>query len=680
MEFLEKMQDLINRISMNLVDLEEKDNHELAIILKDIDILFRYLSPVGIVTLENQIKIISSGIESLILREIDPIDDLINFINTIYDNFGNLQSMIFSLEQNKRFSSENLEKVNESGKNLLEKEEDKEIFIDQVDSELFNDFISESKEYVDSLEVNIIELEKNPTNVKIINEIFRPFHTLKGVSSFMGLKKLNTISHETENILDQARNNKLVITSQIITVIFQAIDMIKRIIMHINAEDREEKVSDNDLNNLLGLLKSALIQDYNQQVIIELDKKIESRESKKEESIIDTEVEISKKTDDSIRIKTEKLDFLIDMVGELVITFNLIREDKNILQIYDHDFIKKISQLYRVVSELQKASMSLRMIPIGTTFSKMKRVVRDYISKSEKEINLVLIGEETEIDRNIVDSLYDPLVHMIRNSCDHGIEDPETRKQIGKKSYGTVTLNAYHKGNSLVIDVKDDGKGLDKKAIYQKALEKNLIKKDEILSDDQIYKLIFHAGFSTVETVTKVSGRGVGMDVVQQAIKTLGGQVEILTELGKGSTFRLCMPLTLSIIEGMMVNVSDQLYIIPIANIQRSLKPGVNQINSVMGKGETVNISGKLIPIVRLHRKFRLNGEIQELYNSLLIVIQTGNHEFALAVDRLLGIQNVVVKSLGEKFKDLEGVSGATILGDGRVGLILDVNELYHEG
>ncbi|HPY95859.1 MAG TPA: chemotaxis protein CheA [Candidatus Cloacimonadota bacterium] len=387
----------------------------------------------------------------------------------------------------------------------------------------------------------------------------------------------------------------------------------------------------------------------------------------------------TKKTDESIRVKTDKLDFLIDTVGELVISFNLISEDKNVLKIHNHDFIKKISQLSRVVSDLQNASMALRMIPLGNTLQKMKRVVRDYTNQNKKSILLHLEGEETEIDRNIVDSLYDPLVHMIRNSCDHGIEPNEEREMLGKSYNGNITLSAYHKGNSLVIDVIDDGKGIDKDKVYKKALEKGFIKKEDNLSDDQIFKLIFHPGFSTVEQVSKVSGRGVGMDVVQEAIKSLSGNIDIISKAGIGSTFRLVFPLTLAIMEGMLIKVEEQLYIIPIGSIQRSLKPVKSQINKIFNKGETLCIEDKLLPIVRLNKKFNLSQDQKNLDQCVLIIIQAGNKEYAIAVDELLGIQNVVVKNLGEYFKNLEGVSGATIMGDGRVGIILDTNELYFE-
>jgi len=680
----EKTEVLVNTISMDLFDLDEKDNQDLTGILKHFEILSVEVSALNNEALNKIIKILKDAIESLILREIEPIEDLDAFVKQIYLNFELLQNLI-----EKTISGSNhheiIQKINDMPTvHESEPEESQELQLEQVDSELFGDFLNESREYIDSLESNIIELEKFPNNLRIINEIFRPFHTLKGVSSFMGLKKLNHISHETENILDLARNSKLRINKNVISVILIAIDHIKRIVYNLSEEDRTERINDNEIENLIILLKN-LVNQPETNIIPE---KISLPELRSEihpesqpELSIDTSQDspVSKKTDDSIRIKTDKLDYLIDTVGELVISFNLIREDKNIIQISDHEFIKKISQLSRVISDLQNASMALRMIPIGNTLQKMKRVVRDYTNQNHKDINLVLEGEETEIDRNIVDSLYDPLVHMIRNSCDHGIEDAEERQMLGKPKEGNVTLAAYHKGNSLVIDVIDDGKGLNKKKIYEKALEKGLIKKDDPLTDDQIFKLIFQPGFSTVEKVTKVSGRGVGMDVVQQAIKNLGGHVDIITETGVGSTFRLVFPLTLAIIEGMLVKVEDQLYIIPIGNIQRSLKPDKSQLNRVFEKGETLRLNDQLIPIIRLNKKFKLSETEKDLSESLLIILHTGNKEFAIAVDHLIGIQSVVVKSLGEKFKNLEGVSGATIMGDGRVGLILDANELYYE-
>ena len=598
--------------------------------------------------------------------------------------------------------------------------------IDHADDELFVDFINEAKEYVASLEANMLELEEQPDNLGLINEIFRPFHTLKGVSGFMGLSKINHISHEAENILDKARNSKLDITPNISSLIFKTIDLIKKIISGLNVNNRVEDITDSELSNIIALLQAAAAgQDIpdvqalpGKPVDDVAEKPIEKDDIDLTPSLPQTSTEASSSTtlggqtdtpptrsfptaldvvdkepvaaqdtqnvdaaktktvEESVRVKTEKLDFLIEMVGELVISYNLFDQDKNILNIFDHEFLKKKGQLHRVISDLQKASMALRMIPIGQTFTKMKRVIRDYSTQHKKAIDLVLLGEETEIDRNMVDSLNEPLVHMIRNSCDHGIESAEIRKQLGKPPRGTITLSAYHKGNSIIIEVKDDGKGLDKEKILKKAVEKKLISENAQLTDSEIFKLIFYPGFSTMEVVSNVSGRGVGMDVVMQAITQLGGNVEILSEPDKGSIFRISLPLTLAIIAGMLVEVSGELYIIPIANIRRSLKPTPEILNSVMNKAETVKVENNLIPIVRLNKKFNFTPKSENLEDSRLIVLETTEKQYAIAVDELIGIKNVVVKSLGEKFKDLDGISGATIMGDGKVGLILDVSKL----
>ncbi|HOQ80731.1 MAG TPA: chemotaxis protein CheA [Candidatus Cloacimonadota bacterium] len=670
--------DLVNSISLEIIDIDEKDNQDLAHILIKLEKLQKSITKEDNVSLFSLFKNIRESIETLILNEIDPIDNFNETISQIHSNFELLQNYIEEIN-NEDARTALLHKIENIPVKQDPEEIKEELILEQVDNDLFDDFLNEAKEYIDSLEVNIIELEEQPKNIEIINEIFRPFHTLKGVSSFMGLKKLNNISHETENLLDLARNKKLIVCKDVISTILIAIDYIKKIINNLTSSNRVESISDEEINKLIDLLKQQSCKEIvtlgasvSVDELPSIDFDLECIEIQKSEAS-------TKKVDESIRVKTDKLDFLIDTVGELVISFNLISEDKNVLKIHNHDFIKKISQLSRVVSDLQNASMALRMIPLGNTLQKMKRVVRDYTTQNKKSIFLHLEGEETEIDRNIVDSLYDPLVHMIRNSCDHGIEPNDEREMLGKSYNGNITLSAYHKGNSLVIDVIDDGKGIDKDKVYKKALEKGLIKKEDNLSDEQIFNLIFHPGFSTVEQVSKVSGRGVGMDVVQEAIKSLSGNIEIISKAGAGSTFRLVFPLTLAIMEGMLIKVEGQLYIIPIGSIQRSLKPVKSQINKIFNKGETLSIENKLLPIVRLNKKFNLSQNQKNLDQCVLIIIQAGNKEYAIAVDELLGIQNVVVKNLGEYFKNLEGVSGATIMGDGRVGIILDTNELYFE-
>ncbi len=673
--YSKEFRDTIEIISMNLIDLDEKDHQEMASLLIYLDLLKTETSQHNNLSLTKLVNSIISLIEKLILIDIDPIDNVDSVYEQINEGFEHFKKIIDSSQDAINIPEEIQTHIDNI---KIQQSQKEELNFEQADDDIFADFINEAREYVVLLENHMLELEKYPNNLNLINDIFRPFHTLKGVSGFMGLKKINYISHEAENILDKARNGKLKITPKISTLIFKTIDIVKKIISGLDIINRNENVSSEEVEALVMHLKTVANESQTTADIKTPDiGTIEQEPGSLSEESPDQQTKI---TEDSIRVKVEKLDFLIDMVGELVITFNLIHQDKYILKIIDHNFIKKISQLQRVISDLQKVSMSLRMIPIGNTFNKMKRVVRDYSSKhNDKSINLVLSGEDTEIDKNMVESINEPLVHMIRNACDHGIESISERKQKGKPEKGEIVLSAYHKGNNIIIDVKDDGKGLNKEKIIKKALEKKLIEQEQTLTDSEIYKLVFLPGFSTMETVSNVSGRGVGMDVVMQSISHLGGNVDIISIPDKGSVFRISLPLTLAIIEGMMVKIKNELYLIPIANIKRSLKPDKSNLNSVMGKGETVKVEGKLIPIIRLNRKFNIVKDDENLENSLLIVLETGDKVFAIAVDELLGIQSVVVKTLGDKFKDLEGVSGATIMGDGRVGLILDVSKLDYE-
>ena len=304
-----------------------------------------------------------------------------------------------------------------------------------------------------------------------------------------------------------------------------------------------------------------------------------------------------KSVESSIRVSTERLDRLIDMVGELVISHSIVAQDKVVTGANDHELLRKIAQTGKIVREMQDLSMSMRMVPLKATFSKMVRLVRDVSRKVGKNVNLVTEGEDTEIDRNMVDVINDPLMHMVRNSVDHGIESPEVRKEMGKPRSGTVKLSAYHAAGKVVVEIKDDGKGLSRDAILAKAKERGLVGEEASPSDREIFKLIFEPGFSTAETVTDVSGRGVGMDVVRKNIDSLRGQVEIESEMGKGSVFRVSLPLTLAIIDGMVVRVSSETYIVPTVSIVTSLKPAPEQLATVFNKGKMLSLQGGLLPL-----------------------------------------------------------------------------------
>ncbi|HEX9007202.1 MAG TPA: chemotaxis protein CheA, partial [Bacteroidota bacterium] len=313
-------------------------------------------------------------------------------------------------------------------------------------------------------------------------------------------------------------------------------------------------------------------------------------------------------------------------------------------------------------------------------FQKMIRLVRDLSHKSGKQVELVMSGEETEIDRNMVDSIYDPLVHMIRNSVDHGVQPPVEREKAGKPPTGTVNLRAYQKGGNIVIEIEDDGEGLNTAKIRKKALERGLIRPDESFTDHEINNLIFLPGFSTADKITDVSGRGVGMDVVKKTVEKLRGKVEVQSQPGKGSLFLLRLPLTLAIIDGIIVKVGSERYIIPTIAIQESLRPSEAQYSTVHGKGETLTIRDRLIPIIRLYEVFGVKPVQTDPLQAIMVVVENEGRQRALMVDELLGKQEVVIKSLGTYLHDTKGVAGGTILGDGRVGLILDLAGLIGSG
>jgi len=384
----------------------------------------------------------------------------------------------------------------------------------------------------------------------------------------------------------------------------------------------------------------------------------------------------TKKTDTtSIRVDTAKIDKLINLVGELVITQSMLSDLGSRFEIKQLPvLLERVAQLERNTREIQERVMGIRMLPIGTAFSRFPRLVRDLSTKAGKKIQLVLSGEETELDKTVIESIGDPLTHLVRNSADHGLEPPEERLDNNKSEVGTIRLNAFHEGGNICITVEDDGRGLNRDKIVAKAVKQGLIGENEKLSDDQIWPLIFRPGFSTAET--DVSGRGVGMDVVKRNIEALGGTVSIKTVTGKGTTFTLKLPLTLAIIEGMTVRVGKETYIVPLLSILESIQPKAGTIKTVVGKGELINVRGTYLPMIRMYEVFVLEPEYTNPMKSILLILETEGERVAVMVDEILGQQQVVIKSMEQNFRKVEGIAGATILGDGTVGFILDVRGL----
>ncbi|MGB4066444.1 MAG: chemotaxis protein CheA [Nitrospira sp.] len=379
----------------------------------------------------------------------------------------------------------------------------------------------------------------------------------------------------------------------------------------------------------------------------------------------------------SIRVDTAKIDKLINLVGELVITQSMLSDLGSRFEMRQLPvLLERVAQLERNTREIQERVMGIRMLPIGTAFSRFPRLVRDLSAKAGKKIQLVLSGEETELDKTVIESIGDPLTHLVRNSADHGLEGPEERLDNNKTELGTIRLNAFHEGGSICITVEDDGRGLNRDKILAKAVKQGLISESDKLTDDQIWPLIFKPGFSTAEKVTDVSGRGVGMDVVKRNIEALGGTVTIKTEQGNGTTFTLKLPLTLAIIEGMTVRIGQETYIVPLLSILESIQPKEGVVKTVVGKGELINVRGTYLPVIRLYEVFALKPEHTLPTKAILLILETEGERVAVMVDEIVGQQQVVIKSMEQNFRKVEGIAGATILSDGTVGFILDVRGL----
>ena len=379
----------------------------------------------------------------------------------------------------------------------------------------------------------------------------------------------------------------------------------------------------------------------------------------------------------SIRVNIDKVDDLINMVGELVITQSMLSQI-GAAEEFDSSALEKLNdgltQLEQHTRELQESVMRIRMMPISFAFQRFPRLVHDLSSQLNKKIELVLTGESTELDKTVMEKIGDPLVHLVRNSLDHGIEEPKVRLENGKSETGTIELNAFHQGGNIVIEIRDDGAGLNRERILSKAISSGIVKEEDNLTNEQINDLIFAPGFSTAEVISDVSGRGVGMDVVRRNIRALGGTVEVKSEPGVGSVFTIRLPLTLAILDGQLIRVGTETYIVPLISIIESLQVNPEMINSVTGAAEVYKLRDDYIPIVRLYDIFGIEADSTDISEGLLVVVENEGKKIAIFVDELLGQQQVVIKSLETNLKQVNGLSGATILGNGTVALILDIN------
>jgi two-component system chemotaxis sensor kinase CheA len=576
------------------------------------------------------------------------------------------------------------------------------------DGDLLREFVSESHEHLQNIELGVLVLEDKPDDEETLASIFRAFHTFKGGSGLLNLKPVYQLAHELESLLDLARQHKLAIDATIIDLILEGGDTLKHFTCTIEKQISGEgslgpitipyqhliqrvKTAISPVMGSVGAKPSAAASENPAPHMSVADAPPsvsrpsavfpgQSASSELASNAPKAESSASSRSDMGssamVKVATQKLDSLVDLVGEMVIAQSLVAQDPTIATIQNDRLNRNLAQLGRITDDLQKTAMSMRMVPIRSTFQKMNRLVRDLAAKQGKEVELRLRGEETELDRTIVEQLNDPLVHMIRNSMDHGIEMPEARESNGKPRQGTIELNAYHQGGNIVIEIADNGGGMNKAKILKKAIEKGLVKPEENLSEAEIYQLIFAPGFSTAEVVTEISGRGVGMDVVRRNIEQLRGKIEIQSQLGQGSRIKIFLPLTLAIIDGLMVAVGEHRYILPTLLVRESFRPTKDMISTVHERGEMVNVRGRLLGMIRLHELFDVKPGSTDPTQGIIVVIGAGHENRCLFVDQLIGKQEVVIKNLGETFKKNRALAGAAILGDGRVGLILDVDYL----
>ncbi len=575
------------------------------------------------------------------------------------------------------------------------------------------DLLTEAaEEFLDHLglaESALLALEEDPAHAEHINTVFRAFHTVKGSSSFLGLDRIQRLAHLAENLLSRARNGEITIQGEYANLALQSCDVLRAIIETLpDMEPGQALAIPDEYDGLLERLANA---DSGREPSgsasagapapapakpapeIPMEEAVKPAApppppakvaaSKPSPPPAPKKKEIqpqakkkpapgkAAKSEASVRVGTGRLDNLINMVGELVIAHSMIVQDPETGGESSADN-RKISHLGKITRELQDLSMALRMVPLKPLFEKMRRVIRDLAQRSGKSVVLVTAGEDTEIDRNMVEGINDPLVHMIRNSVDHGIESAEERRELGKPVVGTLTLRAYHSAGNVVIEVQDDGRGLDRDKILAKAIEKDVIQSGRNMSDSEIYQLIFRAGFSTAEKVTDVSGRGVGMDVVKRGIEALRGRVGVTSAVGEGTTITLQFPLTMAIVDAMLIVAGNEKYLLPTMSIQQSFHPDASDINTLVGRGEMVKFRDGLVPIVRLHEVLDIESATDRIEDGILIVVEVPGSRYALLVDRILGQQQVVIKSLGPVVGQVSGISGGAILGDGQVGLILD--------
>ncbi len=638
-------------------------------------------------------------------------DSLMMMMNHLQDNFSedgfpgdlsDLKNRIIQLIENKEEGNTSVEikeqpKTEEAVTEPVIEEAPPEVDATLLEAlltpEMVKQFVVDSNELLDSLEQDLLVMEKEPNNQELIENVFRNLHSLKGNAGFMNYTDINQICHKAETFLDLVRTKKVEAQPGQISLILQIIDFLRSAIDLLN-EDKPPVIMGKI--GLLDLMTEAFGLDEQPVVEAEESAPAVAKQSPPEKPVIKkvkeektdpvqkpgsakpkTSPALRKTTSDVIRVDVNKLNKLMDLVGEIVISESMVSHSPDLKGMELENFEKSISYLQKNVRELQELATSMRMIPLSGLFGKMKRLVRDLAAKNGKKIELIIAGGETEVDRSVLEHISDPLVHILRNAADHGIQTPSQRKKMNKEETGHINLSAKQIGGEIWIVIKDDGAGLNRERIIKKALEKGLINSADMdMPNEKVWNLIFQPGFSTADKVSDISGRGVGMDVVVKNVEKIRGRVEILSEEGVGTTINLRIPLTTAIVDGMLMRVENSIYAIPTLDIKESLQVGEMAIVDLIDGQEVIKIRDKLVPILRLHELHNLSFEPKPLSDGIVVVTEKGNQGTGFLVDEILGQQQLVIKALPSYLGHIHGVSGCAVLGNGEICLILDLSNL----
>lgn len=600
--------------------------------------------------------------------------------------------------------------------------------------DILQEFLAESWENLGQLDSEIVELEKDPQNAELIASIFRTIHTIKGTCGFLGLTNLGAVAHSAENVLGKMRERMLEVSPGAISLVLEAIDRIKELLQGLEATGEEPKTDHSTLTLMLDELAnlataplesppqqppSAPVSGQVEDISVEnqVEDKLHGEPSPADiadsiesepAALTDSHPEVLAESADpltpaaggteegavrsskvsvadlSIRVNVNVVDSLMNLVGELVLTRNqllqLARGDE------ESKYAAPITHLNRVTTDLQEGVMKTRMQPIGNAWNKLPRLVRDLSQVTNKHIELVMTGAETELDRTVLDAIKDPLTHMVRNSADHGIESSEVRKAAGKAESGTIHLNAYHEGGHVIIEIQDNGAGISRERVLKKAVSQGLIKEVDAphVTDSHVFSMIFQAGFSTAEQVSSISGRGVGMDVVRTQIEKIGGTVDLTSKMGKGTTVRIKIPLTLAIVSALVLESGSQPFAIPqlgVVELVRLSAEDCKKIETIHDK-KVFRLRDRLLPLVHLNEVLQLEEDTpkdDDLQDTNIVVVQVGEDQFGLIVSRIFDTEEIVVKPVGRLLKNIGLYQGTTILGDGRVVMILDVGGIFNQ-